>query len=92
MYVGPGGACGLCSGSVAIHASNATRNPGRNRRMAIASFCGLLSVNAMYHALNVEESKLRTDWASRSARVARLRSVEDLAMSTREAVPHRAAE
>ena len=60
--------------------------------MAIASFCGLFSVNAMNHALKVEESKLRSERASRSSRVATLRSVEDWAMSTRDAVLHLAAE
>ena len=92
MYVGPGGACGLCSGSVAIHALKATRNWGRNRCSAIASFCGLFRVNAMNQALKVEASKLRSESAVRSSRVARLRSVDDWAMSTRDAVPHLAAE
>ena len=45
----------------------------------------------MNQASNVEESKLRVVSASRSARVARLRSVDDCAISTREAVPHLAA-
>ena len=81
----------MCSGSVAIQALNATRNAGRNRRIAITSFCGLFSVTAMNHALNVEESKLRRVSASRSSRVARLRSVDDWAICTREAVPHLAA-
>src|ERR1700728_936085 len=92
MYVGPGGASGLCSGSVAIHALKATRNWGRKRRTAIASFCGLFKVNAINHALNVEASKLRSVLAVRSSRVARLPSVEARAMSTRDAVPHCAAE
>ena len=92
MYVGPGGAFGLCSGSVAIHALKATRNGGRKRRIAIASFCGLFRVKAMNHALKVEASKLRSEMALRSSRVARLRSVEDRAISTRDAVPHLAAE
>ena len=82
----------MCSGLVAIHALKATRNGGRNRRSAISSFLGLFRVNAVNHALNVEESKLRSEMASRSARVARLRSVEDWAISTRDAVPHFAAE
>jgi hypothetical protein len=77
---------------VAIHALKATRNSGRNRRSATASFCGLFRVNAVNHALKVEASKLRVDSALRSARVARPRSAVDRAMSTREAVPHRAAE
>src|SRR5579859_4644617 len=92
MYVGPGGACGLCSGSVAIQALNATRNCGLNRRSATRSFWRLLSVNAMYQALKVEASKLRSEMAVRDALVARLRNVADWAMSTREAVFHRAAE
>ena len=77
---------------MAIHALKATRNAGRKRRSAIASFCGLFSVNAVNHAVKVEESKLRSDRAMRSSRVAMLRSVEDWAISTRDAVPHRAAE
>ena len=58
----------------------------------MASFCGLFRVNAMNQALNVEASKLRSERAARSSRVARLRSVEDRAISTRDAVPHLAAE
>jgi len=77
---------------VAIQALKATRNSGRNRRSAIASFCGLFSVNAMNHALKVDASKLRSEMAVRSSRVARLRSVEDWATSMRDAVPHLAAE
>src|SRR5580698_559261 len=92
MYVGPGGACGLCSGLVAIQALKATRNWGRKRRTAIASFCGLFSVKAMNQALKVEASKLRSEMAVRSSRVARLPRVEARAMSTRDAVPHCAAE
>ena len=38
------------------------------------------------------DSKFRSEMAVRSSRVARLRSVEDWAMSMREAVPHFAAE
>jgi len=75
--VGPSGAWGLCNGSVAIHALNDTRNSGRKRRTAIASFCGLFRVNAINHALKVEASKLRSEMAVKSSRVARLRSVED---------------
>ena len=82
----------MCSGSVAIQASKATRNTGRNRRTAIASFCGLLRVNAVNQALKVDESKLRRDIAARSSRVAKLRSVDDSAMLTRDSVLHRAAE
>jgi len=82
----------LCSRSVAIHALRATRNAGRNRRTVIASFCGLFRVKAIYHALKVEASKLRSEMAVRSLRVARLRSVDDWAMSIRDTVPHLAAE
>ena len=82
----------MCRGSVVIQALKATRNWGRKRRTAIASFCGLFRVNAVNHALKVEASKLRSEMAVRSSRVARLRSVEDWAMSTRDTVPHRAAE
>jgi hypothetical protein len=46
----------------------------------------------MNQALKVEESKLRWDRAVRSFRVASARSVEDWAISTRDAVPHFAAE
>ena len=49
-------------------------------------------MNAVNHALKVEASKLRSEMAVRSSRVARLRNVEDWAMSTRETVPHCAAE
>ena len=45
----------------------------------------------MYQALKVEESKLRSETAFSEALVARLRSVADLAISTRDAVFHRAA-
>jgi hypothetical protein len=68
------------------------RNWGRKRRSATASFCGLFRVNAMNHASKVEESKLRSERAVRSSRVARARIVDDWAMSTRDAVPQRAAE
>ena len=77
---------------MAIHALKATRNRGRKRATAIASFCGLSRVNAMNHALKVEWSKLRSVLAVRSSRVARLPRVEARAMSTRDAVPHFAAE
>ena len=46
----------------------------------------------MNQALKVEASRLRSEIAVRSSRVARLRSVEDWAMSMRDAVPHFAAE
>jgi len=55
----------------------ATRNAGRNRRSAIVSFCGVFRVNAMNQALKVEASKLRSEMAVRSSRVAMLRGVED---------------
>ena len=76
----------------AIHALKATRNSGRKRRTAIASFCGLFKVNAMNQALKVEASKLRSERAVRSSRVARLPRVETRAMSMRDAVPHFDAE
>jgi hypothetical protein len=77
---------------VAIHALKATRNRGRKRRTAIASFCGLFRVKAVNQALKVEESKLRSEMASRSSRVARLPRLDALAMSTRDSVLHFAAE
>ena len=46
----------------------------------------------MNQALKVEESKLRTEMAVRSSRVARLPRVEARAMSMRDAVPHFDAE
>jgi hypothetical protein len=49
-------------------------------------------VDAMNQALKVEASKLRSERAMRSSREARLRNVEDWAISTRDAVPQRAAE
>ncbi len=82
----------MCSGSVASQARKATRNCGRNRRSAMASFLGLFSVKAMNQALKVEASKLRSEMAFRSSRVARFRSVDDRAMSIRDLVPHVAAE
>src|SRR5689334_7956110 len=92
MYVGPGGACGLRSGWVAIHALKAIRKAGRKRRTATASFAGLFRVNAVNQALNVAESKLRSSSAVSSCLVAKLRRVEDRATSTRDSVFHRAAE
>lgn len=82
----------MCIGSVAIQALNAIRNAGRKRRTARASFCGLFRVKAMNQALKVDASKLRSDIAARSCRVAKVRSVDDSAMSTRDSVLHRAAE
>ncbi len=46
----------------------------------------------MNQALKVEASKLRSVLAVRSSRVATLARDEDRAMSTRDAVPHFAAE
>ena len=46
----------------------------------------------MNQALKVEASKLRSEMAERSSRVARLPRLEAWAMSTRDSVPHRAAE
>jgi len=43
-------------------------------------------------AVKVEESKLRSEMAVRSSRVARLRRLDDWAISIRDAVPHLAAE
>ena len=76
----------MCSGLVASQALKATQNSGRNRCSTRASFCGLFSVYAINHALNVEASKLRSEIAVRSPRVARLRRVEDSATSMRDAV------
>jgi len=64
----------------------------RKRRSAMASTFGLFSVKAMNQALNVEASKLRSEVALRSSLVARLRSVDDRAMSIRDFVPQVAAE
>src|SRR5262249_15172042 len=59
MYVGPLGALGLLSGWVARQASKATLNCGLKRRSASAIACLLPTVNAVNHASNVDESKLR---------------------------------
>src|SRR3954464_6610699 len=92
MYVGPRGASGFVSGSVACQASNATLNSGRNRRSASAIFDGLSNVKAVNQALNVLESKLRISMASDSARFASNRSVDAWASCTRDSVLHFAAE
>src|SRR3954453_13580364 len=92
MYVGPGGADALWSGSVARQASNATRNSGRNRRSAIAIVAGSLSVNAMNQALKVLATQLRFSAATVSSRFAWMRSVEACARFNRESVSHLAAE
>ena len=49
----------------------------REAGMALGVVQGLLRVNALNYALKVEASKLRSDRAARSSRVARLRSFED---------------
>src|ERR1700759_5538625 len=78
MYEGPGGELGLWAGSVASHALNAGRYPGRSRLTASASAFLLPTENALNQALNDTESKVRVTIASLSKRVARVRWADAL--------------
>src|SRR5690349_18109189 len=91
MNVGPGGALGFVAGDVAIHASNATLNSGRNRRAATSIAVWFPTEYAAYHAEKVDESKLRRSSAVCCARFACDRDVADSASFTRDSVLHFAA-
>ena len=91
MYAGPGGALGLCAGSVASQALNAGRYPGRIRFAANRSAFTFPAVNAVNQALNEAESSVRVTSPSRSARLAFVRSADARASVTEDSVPHLAA-
>ncbi len=88
INVGPGGAAALVAGLVAIQASNATRNSGRNRCSAMRIADLSPAVYAVNHVLNVETSKLRSSMAESCARFAWVRVAEAFASESDDSVPH----
>ena len=81
----------MWAGSVANHASNAGRYPGRRRFRASCSARLLPATYALNQALNETESSVSVWSASRSARLALVRSADAFASDTDDSVLHFAA-